>query len=152
MQFYSCLLFSNTCMHVSCYLACSRKSEFCHELFPTYKSCSSIFNSQWMLTHPKQSDLLMPSYVWQYRFLVACFFVFYPWSYILNARDFSIGLLIRSLLRSTYSVIYSEKCLLFKLILVTCPKCSMAFFSSSFYCEKIRWGRGCSLSENHFFA
>ena len=90
-QFYSCILVGKTSIHVSCYLVSTTKSEFCHQLYPAYKSCSSVFNTQWVLTHPSQRDLLVQTHAWQYRFLLVCFYyLFFHWLYILNIRALAL--------------------------------------------------------------
>ena len=103
-----------TSIRVSCYLVSTRKSEFFHQLYAACKSCSSIFNTQWVLTHTNQRDFLVQTYACQYRFLLVCFYyLFFHWLYILNIRAFSTGLLMFLVLPSTYSVIYSEKYFLY---------------------------------------
>ena len=123
--------------------------------FPRLYILFSIFDFT-MNSNPYQGDRYMsllvchyetPNYTsgW-YRFLrFACMrlLCFYRWPNLLNLKTVSRepDYVFRNTVH-VFANLFLKIRPLFGQILITCLKCSRAFFSLSSYSEKMRWGRG----------
>ena len=136
----------------SCFLllSCTWKSEFFHELSPVCKSCSSVFNSKWVLTHPNSQTKGICLYKLILGNIAFRFYVlFYFFSMALHTKCPSIYRWIVYIFSIAFHVVrnlFWKICPLFGQILVKCLKCSRTSFSPSSYSKKMSWERRCKHS------
>ena len=120
--------------------------KFCCQLFPAWKPCLSIFNSQWILFNSNQRDLitcLCPYRLTVYSYHFLLFLLYYPWPYILYAWLFSSNVAnIFNIAHHVFCNLFWKICPLFGQILITSLKCSRVSFSPCSYSEKMRWEQG----------
>ena len=80
-----------------------------------------------------------------YHFQLICLYCYSPWLYILNVLTQShdnADLFSNAV--QVFRNLFWKMCPLFGQILITCLKCSRAFFAPSCYSEKMRWGQRCT--------
>ena len=148
MQFALHLLGGNTCIHVSCYLLVlelifrfisricflffvpGSSLELYHQFSPACKSCLSILDSQWMVIHTNERNILIclcPYKLMRISLSAHKFLLFNPWHYMLNVSTSATRTVNIFSIAVHKFPNYFEKCPLFGQILITCLKCSKAF-------------------------